>query len=230
MYTGATHRLATRYVLSVLVLFCLVQTYASATFVTYSDRAAFLADAATASLTTTNEDFSTNPGDPFTISDGSNSVELDILVGSHSGGLLTSVTSTGFFETVNVELGSSSVVGSVVGIGFDFILNGVAIGSLLRLGINGLPPIEGPFGQIIFGNFLGLLSVDDMTISSVDSMLVSLTSQQNFQVTSQIDNVVIATSSAPVIPEPGTLVLFAAGILGVLCLGYMRKRRQSGSV
>ena len=69
-----------------------------------------------------------------------------------------------------------------------------------------------------------------MTISSVDSMLVSLTSQQNFQVTSQIDNVVIATSSAPVIPEPGTLVLFAAGILGVLCLGYMRKRRQSGSV
>ena len=112
----AKHRHLIGHVLTVFILFCLVQNYAFGTFITYTDRATFLAAAAGASLTATNEDFTVDPGDPFTIDDGSgNSVTLDITSGNHSVNELRSGVSG-----LTLSLSSTGAAGSVAGIGFDF--------------------------------------------------------------------------------------------------------------
>jgi hypothetical protein len=223
MNTNVTHRLATRYVLTALVLFCLVQTAAFATFVTYTNRALFLSDAATASLTATNEDFSTAPTLPtFSITDGSNGVTLtDNTVGgtpiAHTGSELI-VPNVG----VILDLGSTAVTGTVFGIGYDFI-SIAGPGASLSLN-SGAATVSTSAGS----GFLGILSTDGMTISTVDSLISSTALQF---ANPRVDNIVIVTgSTAPPIPEPSTLILFVVGVLGVSGIGYVRKRRQSAEL
>ena len=115
------------------MLFGLISTNAFAGFIVYTDRAIFLADAATAGLTLTNEDFSgSDPGgyDPFTIDDGnSKTVTMDIKSGDWTSSGNDRISD---FDATIVSMSSSALTGSVAGIGFDMQSDDAAI-----LSING---------------------------------------------------------------------------------------------
>ena len=219
-HTDAKHLSIMRYVLTALVLFGLVQTYAFGSFITYTDRAAFLAAASGASLTTTNEDFSVDPGDPFTITDGTNSVTLDITSGSHMVDKLWNSNTA-----IGVRTTSTSVVGSVAGIGFDFEL-GSPFAPHTYLLINSTVMADS-YSQ---SGFVGLLSTDGMLVSSVDDLITYDGWGAGFEAI--VDNVVIATETTTPpdpIPEPNTLLLFAIGFVGILGLVYLKRRGKKAS-
>ena len=197
---------------AVLLLAALPNT-TFAGFISYSDRATFLAAASGASLTATNEDFTVDPGDPFTITDGANGVTLDLTQGVFSGGQISG-TGNG-----NIILSSTALTGLLYGIGFEytygppFISNpGITTPETGRLG----GPSVG-FGTV---GFFGILSVGGMTISAVSSLT---TGQGNGS--STMDNIVIVTGTAAV-PEPSILLLFTLGALGLSGVRYRQSRRH----
>lgn len=191
--------LVTTAVVTSLLLVSLSPQTANAAFVFYTDRTAFLNAATGAGHATTNEDFSTDPGDPFTITGAGGSVALSINDGSYDA------TNEDLRDSIVVQLQSTSVTGSVTGIGFDYTLDGD--NGAVIFGVNGETPFIGDEGM-----FLGILSTDGMTISSVDVIDVSnLDSGVRI-----IDNVAITT-----IPVPATVWLFASA-LGLL--GWTRRR------
>jgi len=198
--------------LAALTLLLSLQAYASAAFTVYTDRTAFLNAASGAGLTTKNEDFATNPGDPFTIDDGAgNAITLDITRGNFG--------QHGLVNRTAVILNSTSVVGSVVGIGFHTgTVGGGQKGA--ELSING-----GVFtGSRPNNGFLGLLSTDGMSIAAVDDMRSKISNAGTFDFV-KMDDIVIATGTP--VPEPSSLVLFMLGGLLTGGVAYRRRRRKS---
>jgi hypothetical protein len=192
--------------LAALLLLGAVQETANAAFVTYTDRADFLSAAASVPLRTANEDFSTDPGDPFTIDDGiGNSVTLDLIGGTWSP------VSERLEDAVDVLLRSTAVNGTVVGIGFDF--EGVL--ALGRLEINQADSSAASLSS--FTGFVGLLSTDGMTISSVDEL------SNDTWGNAAVDNIVIVTTPVPL---PGAAWLFLSA-LGAVGLAGMRRFRET---
>lgn len=182
--------------LAALLLLGTVHNAAFAGLVAYTDRVSFLNDAATASLTTTVEGFDSDPGNPFNLTDGVNGVTL----GNFNFDAQGFIYGTGG----TLDVGLTNINGSVFGIGFDYtslagfatIFDG-ATESARNWNSNG---------------FLGLLSTDGVTISSIDTLQVD----GGFGAPT-MDNIVIATGSTGSttdVSEPGTLLLFALGVLG----------------
>ncbi len=193
-----------------------IQSGAYAAFITYTDRSAFEAAAAGVSLTLTNEDFAVDPGDPFTITDGTNSVTLD-----HDGSYGAAVIQSSGFDAP-VSAFSTAVTGVVAGIGFDYALlspAGAITGGTIE--INGSSVTA---NNTSFTGFIGLLSTDGMTISSVD--LLEANPGSGAFSTAEMDNIVIATGTPSSggggsVPVPGTLLLLG-GALGLLGGGRRR--------
>ena len=191
--------------LAALLLLGAVQETANAAFVTYTDRASFLSAAASVPLRTANEDFSTDPGDPFTIDDGiGNSITLDVIRGTWSP------VSERLEDTVEVLARSTAVNGTVVGIGFDF----EGVSALARLELNQAD--ASATSAVSTTGFLGLLSTDGMTIISIDEF------SNDTWGNAAVDNIVIATSPVPL---PAAAWLFLSG-LGAVGLAGMRRSRK----
>ena len=209
--------------LALALVFAAMANRAQADFMVFTDRTEFLNAAANAGLTTTNENFtSPGPGDPFAIDDLSgNSVEFDILDGSFGADAISGGIG-------DVKLKSTSVTGTVVGIGFDTIyVFGGGHSSLQQLLLN-----DGSAEIKTFGNsgnsvsFLGLLSTDGMLVTSVDDITVEYEPTNHY---SRLDNLVIVTGNVEQVPEPSTLALLGMGGLGMCGYRWRRKRKTQSA-
>ncbi len=190
------------------ILFVLgLSSSASAQFMTFTDRAAFLAAASGAGFTSTTEDLSADPGDPFTITDTHGSVTLDITLGAYNAGD-GNILHTGFADAATLV--STGITGSVRGFGYSQVGNG-GNGSLA---VNGLAPV----GRVGDG-FLGVLATDGTEITVIDQ----LEGRQAGFVGSTLDDIVVVSGAATAVPEPGGVALLTAG-LAVAVLG--RRRRE----
>lgn len=194
------------FVLAILML--AAHGNALAGFVAYTDRPTFQADATTAGLTLTNENFATDPGNPFTI--------------TGPGGSATLLIDSGAYNGINQELFSGAITllgtgltGAVYGIGFNFSAPDFT-GASLSLNSSADTTSSGAFG-----GFLGFLSDDFTAITVIDSLIAGTSS-------GFMDDVVIATQESVPPPEPmpvpGTLLLLGLGALG---LPVLRRRAHA---
>ena len=206
--------------LAFVLVFVVTATRVQAGFIAYTDRTEFLNAASGAGLTTTNENFSFDPGDPFTIHDSDgNSAGFDLTAGIYSG-IFDSLLGGGSGNNSPVVLEGTSVTGSVVGIGFDIAYHSSSNGVVQSMSLNdSSATISSPIGETV--SFLGLLSTDGMMISSVDE--IRLNSSLNNA--PRLDNLVIATGTANPVPEPSTLALLGIGSLGLI--GCRRRRNKT---
>ncbi len=191
-------------------------------FIEFTDRTAFLNAAVALGLTTTNQDFATDPGDSFTIDDGAgNSVTLDVTRGSYHVGEELLFEGESFSSEVSVT--GTNVGGSVFGIGFRTETpNAGPLGADLSINDGAYTASRADDG------FLGLLSPRGMSIASV----VELTSKGNDNgwVTGHVglDDIVIATEQGSnAVPEPSSFVLLMLG--GLLTGGFCCRRRRQES-
>ena len=200
-------------------LLCLLASPGWATFVQYEDRTAFLNAATGAGLSATNEDFSSDPGNPFTLNDGNgNSLSFgyDPAMGASYNATLELLEKLPGF--VQVLLDSNGFTGQVYGLGFDFSVDmndGVEIdtfgaGLFTHSGLSNVP-ITG---------FLGVLSTDGMDFGAILSHLVVDTDGS----IAQLDNLVMITP-AP-IPIPSSLLLFGTGLIGLIGWNHRRAKKS----
>ena len=188
--------------LFITILF-LSATPAMATFVPFEDRTAFINAAAGAGLTATNEDFSTDPGDPFTLNDGNgNSLSLGLdPTATQYNGTLELLDSPPIFNLV--QLDSAGFSGQVHGLGFDFSVDQAEqiqieiVSEFLHSQANSLGPLTG---------FFGVLSTDGMDLAPLFPE-IRVASEGSV---AQLDNLVIITP----VPVPSAMLLFGTGLAG----------------
>ena len=207
-------------ILPAIILTLFIQASpALATFVSFEDRTAFLNAAAGAGLTATNEGFSVDPGNPFTLNDGNgNSLTLAFMPGQDASynaglGLLDTVPGSG-----QVELNSSGFSGQVHGLGFDFSVD-QASGIDIRTNSTDFLHSQGNSLGSVTG-FLGVLSTDGMDIGAIFQQLNANTEGS----LSQLDNLVMITP-APV-PIPSSLLLFGTGLAALVGWNYRRTKKS----
>lgn len=198
------------------VLIFVVASHATAGFMAFTDRTAFLNAAANAGLTTTSNTFTSDPGDPFTIADlNGNGVEFDILGSGFYSGAFEGIASLGQNP---VLLESTSVTGTVVGVGFNISYQSNGAGVLQSVTLNSGAATTTNGGQNI--SFLGLLSTDGMTIASVDEIRLNESLNNNAVLT----NLDVVTGIASPVPEPTSLALL--GLSGLCVAGYRWRQRR----
>ncbi len=197
--------------LAVLLLFGIVQGTASAAFINYTDRTAFENAALAATLTLTTEEFATDPGNPFVISDGTNGVTFEISYGGwKTGGYLGDKREVGLYST--------NVTGAVVGVGFDIGTNNTDATIVLNDGARTY------WAGTNIHSFIGLLSTDGMLISRIDE--IANYSQSSLGNNPWMDNLVVVTDTTATVPEPSLPLLLGISLVGLVGAGAVRKIKQ----
>lgn len=205
----------------------------AASFSLFSDRAAFLAAAALADMTVTNNDLET-ASSPVVVDDGAgNMVSLTVGGGSVIGAfgnpfdpssprLLRGQTSGG---GTNLTMTNNAVSGLVTGFGFDFWCQDQRFGCTTTAEIQLNGGTETASGTVTATvaqqpsnlGFIGLLSTTAMTITSIDRIDHDGT---GWSPAGSIDNIVIATviSSEPAVAS--------TALLGLGLAAFARHRRR----
>mgnify|MGYP003653187691 CR=1 FL=1 len=195
---------------------CAFSQRSDAALIVYTDATAFQNAATGVGLTLTSETLAADPGDPFSLGTGGDTITMDLTLGLYNG-FLDSFINGGDDVTFN----STAVAGNVAGIGFHYF------NSIASLSLNGGAATAGGTGPVTSG-FLGLLSTDGTAITSVDSIVLTDNALplNNPTLDGPGGGFVTATGIAAPIPEPKAVV----PLLGLLGLGLFWIRRKRAHV
>jgi hypothetical protein len=178
---------------------------ASATFMTFSDRAAWEAAAAGAGLTVETEDFASDPGATFSVG----GVDFGLLNGTYNA---ASEDLSPGFSLLELDFQGGD---PLFGLGIQFSAGFGAVSGLPALNVSDGAQVASTGGSLgSLGNlFLGILSTEPLVPACT-----GCGSGSEIQLPVQFGSALMFADdlSVAVVPEPGTSALLAFGLAGLV--------------